>query len=198
MSMSARALSGGFSQPVFDAQAVFRLMMEGMSRPGTIQTVNADVGQPSPLGRAAGAVALALCDADTPVWLHSSYASSAVARWIAFHTGATTTSEKAEARFALMQAAVGVCSFDLFASGTQEYPDRSTTIIIEVEAIGEGRPLALSGPGIKEQVMVNIQGLPGIFDGSWKSNGALFPRGVDVVLTAGSRLLCLPRTTKLA
>ena len=197
MGINTQALSGGFAAPVFDSQRVFRLLMDAMSRPGTVGVVDIDVGQPSPLGRAAGAVALTLCDADTPVWLHSCFAKSAIAPWIAFHTGATTAQEKGEARFAFMQASTGICSFSLFASGTQEYPDRSTTILIEVNSLAEGRQLILSGPGIKGETAVSIDGLPEAFFSFWNDNRALFPTGVDVVLTAGNALLCLPRTTKI-
>ncbi len=198
MSMNAQALAGGFTDPVFQAQAVFRLLMEGMSRPGTIQRVPMDVGQPSPMGRAAGAVALALCDADTPVWLQTGISKSGAAQWIGFHTGAPTTQDKSAASFAFIQANEGVCSFGLFALGTQEYPDRATTLIIEVASLGEGQSLTLSGPGIKDKVSVRVAGLPGIFLGIWNDNRMLFPRGADVILTAGDSLLCLPRTTTIA
>jgi alpha-D-ribose 1-methylphosphonate 5-triphosphate synthase subunit PhnH len=40
-------------------------------------------------------------------------------------------------------------------------------------------------------------GLPEAFLRLWTENHALFPRGIDLVLTAGSRFLCLPRTTKI-
>ncbi|CAD7029834.1 phosphonate C-P lyase system protein PhnH [Pseudorhizobium endolithicum] len=198
MNTNLQALSGGFAQPVLNAQAVFRLLMDGMSRPGTIQTTAVETGQPAPLGQAAAAVALTLCDADTPVWLQSSLAKSAVGEWIAFHTGAAMVQEKAEAKFAFLQASAGVCSFDLFASGTQEYPDRSATVVIEVSAFGEGRSFTLAGPGIRDQSKVSIAGLPAMFDEIWRNNRTLFPRGVDVILTAGASLLCLPRTTKIA
>ena len=33
------ALTGGFTDPVFDAQSVFKMMMDAMARPGTVQTV---------------------------------------------------------------------------------------------------------------------------------------------------------------
>jgi alpha-D-ribose 1-methylphosphonate 5-triphosphate synthase subunit PhnH len=198
MSMNAQALTGGFSDPVFDSQAVFRLLMDGMSRPGTIQTVGIDVEQPLPLGRAAGAVALALCDADTPVWLQSAMAKSGAPQWIAFHTGAPVIQEKSDARFAFMQSPAGICSFGLFALGTQEYPDRSTTLVIEVASLVDGQPLALSGPGIRDKVTVKVTGLPEVFLSIWNDNRALFPRGADVILTAGDALLCLPRTTRIA
>ena len=197
MSMNTLALAGGFSNPVFDSQAVFRLLMDGMSRPGTIQTISIDVEQPAPLGRAAGAVALTLCDADTPVWLQPGMADSSAPQWIAFHTGAPMVRDKGNARFAFLQAPADTCSFDLFALGTQEYPDRSTTLVIEVASLEDGQPLTLSGPGIKDQVTSKVAGLPEVFLSIWNDNRGLFPRGADVILTAGDALLCLPRTTRI-
>jgi alpha-D-ribose 1-methylphosphonate 5-triphosphate synthase subunit PhnH len=191
-------LAGGFSEPVFGSQSVFRQLMDGMARPGTIQTIETDVGQPEPLGAAAGAVALTVCDHDTPVWLSAALSKSAVGEWIGFHAGAPMTREKAEARFAFVEAGASLASLGLFAPGTQEYPDRSTTLVIEVAGFGEGQALSLSGPGILEARKVSIAGLPEIFPRLWADNHALFPRGVDAILTAGRQLMCLPRTTRIA
>ncbi|KWV41462.1 phosphonate C-P lyase system protein PhnH [Rhizobium altiplani] len=190
-------LAGGFAEPVFHAQSVFKLMMDAMARPGTIQTVAPDALPPAPLGVASGAIALTLCDHDTPVWLSSGLAKSAVPQWLGFHTGAPVTSEKAEARFAFVEAGTPLSSFGLFAAGTQEYPDRSTTVVIELADIEGGRKLALMGPGIKMVTDIAPLGLPDTFLRLWTENRALFPRGIDIVLTSGSRFVCLPRTTKI-
>lgn len=197
MSLKTEALTGGFSEPVFQAQSVFRMMMDGMARPGTIQTVVPDVAPPSPLGIAAGAIALSLCDHDTPVWLSAALAKSAVPDWLAFHTGAPVTPEKAEARFAFVESGGTLSSFGLFAAGTQEYPDRSTTVIIEMASLEGGRELQLKGPGIASMQTIAPVGLPETFLRLWTENRTLFPRGIDIVLTAGRRLICLPRTTKI-
>ena len=98
-------------------------------------------------------------------------------------------------RFAEVKAMLP--SFAHFALGSQEYPDRSTTIIVEVEALDGGRLLQLSGPGIRETVQIAPKGLPEMFLRQWTDNRALFPRGVDVVLTAGRQLIALPRTCKI-
>ncbi len=190
-------LAGGFAEPVFHAQSVFKLMMDAMARPGTIQTVAPDALTPAPLGVASGAIALTLCDHDTPVWLSSGLAKSAVPQWLGFHTGAPVTPEKAEARFAFVEAGTSLSSFGLFAAGTQEYPDRSTTVVIELADIEGGRKLALMGPGIKTVTDIAPLGLPDTFLRLWTENRALFPRGIDIVLTSGSRFVCLPRTTKI-
>lgn len=197
MASSSEAFSGGFSNPVFESQSVFRMLMDGMARPGSIQTVGYDAGQPEPLRPAAGAIALTLCDHDTPVWLGAGFSKSAVTEWISFHCGAPITREKAEARFAFVEAGATLASFGLFSLGTQEYPDRSTTLVIEVAAFGEGQTFTLSGPGILQTKSVEIAGVPEAFLRLWADNRPLFPRGIDVILTAGHSFLCLPRTTKI-
>lgn len=198
MTINTQAFSGGFSDPVFQSQSIFRMVMDGMARPGSIRTVEHDAGQPEPLGPAAGAIALTLCDHDTPVWLSAGFAKSAVPEWIGFHSGAVLTREKAEARFAFVEAGTALSSFGLFSLGTQEYPDRSTTLVIEVEELGKGQSFTLSGPGILQSKTVEIAGLPEAFLRLWADNRPLFPRGIDVILTAGKSFLCLPRTTKIA
>lgn len=197
MSAKTDVLTGGFAEPVFEAQSVFKMLMDGMARPGTIQSVAADVTAPAPLGIAAGAIGLTLCDHDTPVWLSSGLARSAIPEWLGFHTGAPLTAEKAEARFAFVEAGTMLSTFGLFAAGTQEYPDRSTTVVIELADLEGGRRLALMGPGIQSVTEIAPVGLPETFLRLWTENRALFPRGIDIVLTAGKRFLCLPRTTKI-
>ncbi|MBB5576789.1 phosphonate C-P lyase system protein PhnH [Rhizobium sp. BR 317] len=191
------ALTGGFTDPVFDAQSVFKMMMDAMARPGIIQTVTSDIAPPAQLGIAAGAISLALCDHDTPVWLSSGLAKSAMPAWLSFHTGTPVTPEKIEARFAFVEAGMALASFNQFAVGTQEYPDRSTTLVLEIAALEGGKELALSGPGIAGIRMIAPIGLPDTFPRIWNDNRALFPRGVDLVLTAERQFLCLPRTTKI-
>ncbi|MBX5155632.1 phosphonate C-P lyase system protein PhnH [Rhizobium sp. NZLR3b] len=197
MGLKTEALTGGFADPVFHAQSVFKMLMDGMARPGTIQTVRPDVAPPVPFGIGAGTIALTLCDHDTPVWLSQGLAKSAVPEWLGFHTGAPLTGEKAEARFAFTEAGTALCSFGLFASGTQEYPDRSTTVVIELADLEGGRRLALMGPGIQSVTEIAPVGLPETFLRLWTENRALFPRGIDIVLTSAERFLCLPRTTKI-
>lgn len=197
MNLKTEALTGGFAEPVFHAQSVFKMMMDAMARPGTIHTVAPDAAPPAPLGTAAGAIALTLCDHDTPVWLSASLVKSAFPAWLGFHTGAPVTPEKAEARFAFIESGSTLSSFSLYAAGTQEYPDRSTTLVIELASLDGGRNLALMGPGIKGVTEIAPVGLPETFPRLWIDNRALFPRGVDVVLTAASRFLCLPRTVKI-
>jgi alpha-D-ribose 1-methylphosphonate 5-triphosphate synthase subunit PhnH len=197
MHSKTQNLAGGFPDAVLNSQSVFRTLMDCMARPGTVGSVAPTVAPPAPLGIAAGAVMLTLCDNDTPVWLSPDLTKSGTTAWLSFHCGAPLTREKAEARFAFLEAGAAMPPFGLFAAGSQEYPDRSTTLVIEVTALSGGRPLNLTGPGIRDVATIAPMGLPEPFLHQWIGNRALFPRGIDAVLTAGRELLCLPRTTKI-
>lgn len=190
-------LSGGFADPVFESQGVFRKLMDGMAQPGTIHVADARVKPPASLGKAAGAVLLTLCDHDTPFWMNGDLAKSGVPGWLSFHTGAELETDKSGARFAVFEAGAALTSLGLFSVGTQEYPDRSTTVLIEVAALDSGSPLRLTGPGIRDERQIAPQGLPQAFLHMWAENRLAFPRGIDVILTSGDSFLCLPRSTRI-
>ncbi|MGV3552749.1 phosphonate C-P lyase system protein PhnH [Rhizobium sp.] len=189
--------SGGFSSPVFDSQATFKAVMDGLARPGTAQMIAAVAQPPAPMGPAAGAIALALCDHDTLVHLTPAMIEAGVQSWLAFHSGALVTGERGDAAFAFVEAGAPLPPLATFAMGTQEYPDRSTTVIFELPSLVGGQTLVLEGPGIDGSIEIAPQGLPPHFEAMWAENFALYPRGVDLVLAAGSTILCLPRTTKI-
>ena len=196
--MAGAEFAGAFASPVFDAQAVFRALMEAMARPGTVQPVAASARAPEPLAPAAAALALTLCDADTPVWLDAPLsAEAAVGRWLAFHTGAPVPADAGGAAFALIADAGALASLDRFAHGTQDYPDRSATLIVQAGSLTAGPALTLKGPGIEDSATIAPTGLPQRFADLWATNNALFPRGIDLVLAGPGAVAALPRTTRI-
>lgn len=197
MAYRSEAYSGGFADPVFESQSAFKAVMDAMARPGSIEDIKAVALPPAPLGAAAGAIALALCDHDTPVHLSPAMIDAGVQAWLAFHTGALITGERSEAAFAFVEAGASLPPLSTFAVGSQEYPDRSTTIVFELPALTGGPTLLLEGPGIDGINEIAPMGLPQHFESMWAENGALYPRGSDLVLAAGNQILCLPRTTKI-
>ena len=206
MQAAAETIDGGFADPVFDAQSVFKALMDAMARPGNIMPVRALAAPPAPLSATAAAVALTLCDHDTPLWLDEALAgSSAVRSWLAFHTGAPLVDAPGEAAFALVADVAGLGRLADFAQGSQEYPDRSTTMIVQVDALTgdagrrhlESGLLLLEGPGIQNAATIAVSPLPESFLAEWQDNRARFPRGVDVVLAAPGAIACLPRTVKI-
>ncbi len=196
--METEAIEGGFANPVFDAQTMFRAVMDAMARPGTIQPCGELTAPPAPLSPVAAAVALSLCDADTPLWLDPALQASAAARhWLGFHTGTPLAHTPADAHFAIVSDPAELIALENFAQGSQEYPDRSTTLILQVPRLSGGETLHLEGPGIETSFAFAPVSLPRHFVEQWKQNRARFPRGVDVILAAPEGVACLPRTTRI-
>lgn len=195
---TAGMLDGGFADPVFEAQGVFRAVMDAMARPGTIRRLPVLVAPPAPLTPAGAAVALTLCDHETALWLDPALqAARAAVAWLGFHAGAPLARTPAEAQFAIVSSPGDSIALENFAQGTQEYPDRSATLILQVETLSGGQPLVLSGPGIASAAAIAPAPLPRHFVEQWRQNGARFPRGIDIILAAPEGIACLPRTTRV-
>ena len=185
------------SNPVFAARASFRAVLDAMARPGTIHKIEA-AAAPSPLSPTAAAIALTLCDHDTPVWLEATLRASApVIEWVRFHCNAPIVDRPGDAAFALLSAAGELPPFSDFNIGTPDYPDRSTTIVIQVASLRAGARLTLTGPGIPKCRSFHLDPLPDNFSDQLAANRAHFPCGVDLLLVADGEVAALPRTARL-
>jgi alpha-D-ribose 1-methylphosphonate 5-triphosphate synthase subunit PhnH len=185
------------SNPVFAAQATFRAVLDALARPGTIHTIEA-AGAPSPLSPTAAAVALTLCDHDTPVWLDATLRASApVIEWLRFHCNMPVVNAPRDAAFAFISVAGALPPFSDFNIGTPDYPDRSTTIMVQVASLREGARLTLTGPGIPERRSFHVDPLPRDFSDQLAANRGHFPCGVDLLLVGDGEIAALPRTTRL-
>jgi alpha-D-ribose 1-methylphosphonate 5-triphosphate synthase subunit PhnH len=191
-------MPAGFADKVLAAQSTFRSVMDAMARPGTVQRIEASSGVPAPLMRGSAAIALTLFDQDTPVWLDAKLtATTDVAKWIKFHTSAPVIADAAACSFAVIADASALPAFDSFAFGSGEYPDRSSTIILQVTSLTEGPAYQLSGPGIDGTLILRAAiGVPDLLD-RLALNAKLFPRGIDLVLVSGDNVVALPRTTRV-
>lgn len=191
-----RSIEGGFADPVLGAQAVFRASMEALARPGRPQEIGTAAAPPAPLTPELGALALTLIDADSPVWLDPSLAAAPdVAAWLRFQCGAELTEDPAAAAFALIAEPALLPELEAFGQGTDEYPDRSTTLLVAASAPNRG--VRLEGPGIKGALDTALP-LPGPdFVAQWTENRARFPRGVDLLLVGAGQVIGLPRSTRM-
>lgn len=189
-------LEPGFAEPVRDAQACFRAVLDALANPGRITSVAASLAgrPPAPLGLAATSVALTLCDLDTSVWLDG--AAMAAAPFFAFHCGAPLA-PPAEARMAFAADATALPPLGSFALGTDEYPERSAMLVIEVAGLSDVTGAALSGPGIRGEARLGVVGLPARFWAERAELAELFPRGLDVLFVFGGRLAALPRSIRI-
>src|SRR5689334_10415891 len=132
-------LPAGFADKMLSAQSTFRSVMDAMARPGSVQRIRAAAGTPGPVMRGTAAIALTLFDHDTPVWLDAATsATTDVAKWLKFHTGAPVVADTSVCSFAVIGDAKNLPPLDRFALGSNEYPDRSTTLILQVASLSAG------------------------------------------------------------
>jgi len=191
-------LPAGFADKVLSAQSTFRSVMDAMARPGTVHEVVASVGTPGPMMRGTAAIALTLFDHDTPIWLDSGMSETTdVAKWLKFHSGAPVVTDPSICHFALIADAGRLADLSCFALGSNEYPDRSTTLILQVESLTRGSRYELRGPGIDDTAILRATIAPRDLFERLSINEMLFPRGIDVVLVAGEEIVAIPRTTRL-
>ncbi len=196
-------LTPGFADPVHDTQAVFRTLLDALSRPGTVGVVEAAL----PAARASGessvrrsnvnlaafASLLTLCDYSTPVWLAQPDAMLGSA--LRFHTGAPLVEHAHDAAFAYIHDAGTLPALAGFRLGEAESPELSATLLIRVDALTGGAPVVLRGPGIKHTTTIAPLGLPERFWRERAELAPLFPCGIDCYLVCGDALIGLPRTT---
>ncbi|PSH56477.1 phosphonate C-P lyase system protein PhnH [Phyllobacterium sophorae] len=190
-------LKPGFADPVFDAQAVFRAALLATAYPGRVIPLDRSFVAPRPFSPATAALCLTLMDFETPAWLDRQTASSEASAWLRFHCGLPLIEETATARFAVVTDALNMPRLFEFHSGEIEYPDRSTTLLIQVKSFTEGPVTTWSGPGIKDNTTGAIDGLPFWFWSDWDLNSEFYPRGIDVIFSCGNALMGLPRTIKV-
>jgi alpha-D-ribose 1-methylphosphonate 5-triphosphate synthase subunit PhnH len=186
--MQTEALTGGFTNAPTQAAEAFRAVMRAMARPGTIERIMG-AAPPAPLSPAAGAVILTLCDPETPVHLAGVADTPMVRHWITFHSGAPLV-DRARASFALgsWPALLPLTDYPI---GNAEYPDRSTTLIVEMPTLHQSGA-RLTGPGIETTAALSLPE-----SAAFQRNAALYPLGLDFLFTSGDHLAALPRSTRV-
>ena len=191
-------LPSGFADKVLSAQSTFRSVMEAMARPGSVQHVAAGVGTPAQMMRGTAAIALTLFDHDTPIWLDRGMSdSSDVATWLKFHSGAPVVTDPSICHFALISDPSRLVDLSCFALGSNEFPDCSTSLILQVESLTRGSRYELRGPGIDGTAILHATIAPKDLFERLSINETLLPRGIDVVLVAGDEIVAMPRTTRV-
>lgn len=185
----------GFQDPVHDAQRTFRSLLAALARP-SIPQQTASLTPPQGLEPACAAACLTLLDLETTVWLQPGIAAS-VRDWLLFHTGCQFTDQPAAATFALIADPTTAPPLDAYSWGTPEYPEASTSLLIQVPALTGGSPRHLLGPGILERVAIALP-LPDAFWEQWQAMTQAYPLGLDVWCFHHRDLVGLPRTACLS
>ncbi len=108
---------------------------------------------------------------------------------MAFHIGAPLV-DAGDADFALgrWDSLQPVARFRI---GQPDYPDRSATLIVEMDRLANHGP-TLTGPGIETGTWLNLPEVA-----AFRVNRALFPLGFDTIFTSGETIAALPRSTRV-
>jgi alpha-D-ribose 1-methylphosphonate 5-triphosphate synthase subunit PhnH len=195
MAAVAGSIVPGFADPVLQAQQVFRRVLEAMSRPGRPVRLDPLPPQPPGISAEATAVCLALADFETPVWLDA--AAAAAREHLAFHCGCPHADTPARAVFAVIADSLRMPPLDAFARGSDERPEHGATLILAVGALSTDTGPVLRGPGIADRTRLAVHGVGDDFWDQVRANHALFPRGVDLLLTCPGQVAALPRSVRL-
>lgn len=178
--------------PVFRAtaqQAVFRVLLDAMARPGTVGDLKSWLsGAPAALG-----VLTALCD--RTVGLADLTSTLTDTEW-AF-LGAKR-SDASAAEFILADGAAPPPRNFAPRLGGLETPEDGATVVLTISALGAEPNAELSGPGVAGSRTIGLGGL----HHDWMEQRARwvsdFPLGVDVfVCDARGQVAALPRTTRM-
>lgn len=189
----------GFDNAVHDAQQTFRSLLSTLAEPGKIQSLSLALDLPAGLELASAAACLTLLDLETQVWISPS-GSEDLRCWLQFHTGCRFAKQPEQADFALVLNTAELPAFSRFRWGTSEEPEQSTTVLLQVEGLGQAGGKAapvvtLSGPGILGQRMIN-PALPEQFWDDWQQNHGNYPLGIDAYLFCGAEVMGLPRSVE--
>lgn len=180
-----------------DTQQVFRCCLTALSRPWTPVAVPAFVPGEGALYPSTMSVLIALADFETRIWLDDrARADASVVDSLVFRTGAVITDQPAKATFAVVSRGAELPPLDQFGQGTADYPDQSTTVLIQVAALRSSGP-AFRGPGIQTTIEGSAEPLPANFETQLHANRARFPLGVDLLLLTPEQVVGLPRSTRL-
>ncbi|MFT6905073.1 MAG: alpha-D-ribose 1-methylphosphonate 5-triphosphate synthase subunit PhnH [Oleiphilaceae bacterium] len=177
-------------------QQNFRAILEAMARPGSFQvlalngsTLKSDVLEDAYIAVLASLLDNSVTVADPNKLISQDYSALLQAK-----------------RVDSDQADFIMCRGDLLPDfepklGTLPSPELSATIILNVEKIDDCQQgdlnLRLTGPGINGQKNCAISGLDLSWLGAREEWISSFPLGVDLLLVDDTKVMALPRTTKV-
>lgn len=187
----------GFDDPPIRSAQGYRAMLDAMAHPGSVFELAPRVNAPPPLRDCTAAICLVLCDYSTPIWVDPRIGNAGVWDYLRFHTGAPMVEESGDASFLVCEADGAEAILSVSCAGSDEYPDRSATLIVQLVNVSGGLPVELSGPGIRGSCRFDPAGLSREFWRAMQRNHERFPQGVDVLFAAPDQIAACPRSTRI-
>jgi alpha-D-ribose 1-methylphosphonate 5-triphosphate synthase subunit PhnH len=179
------------------AQADFRVLLDVLSRPGTLGSVGCGDGP------AALAVAAGLADVEVPTSVLTGPGDEHWAKALHLATSAPPAPPE-KARMVVALRPPSAAEIAMLPRGDAMHPEHGTRLIAAVATLardgraGSGVALALSGPGVPGTRRMRVTGLPRDVFAALAAANAAFPAGIDTFLVAEDGTVAgLPRSTRV-
>ena len=178
---------------VYTTQQVYRRLVNASSRPGHTENIAEEVKNYSDFSDAALLTAMTLFDNEISFFSQD----KTMRKELRVLTGGIPNKDYTTADFIVSKEAdLKEVLFTEAKNGILISPEKSATLIIDIDSIGEGTEYRLRGPGIKEATNIKLS-----LGSRWMElrNEICkeFPLGIDLILTdKQNNLVIIPRTTK--
>lgn len=192
-------INTGFDDPVHDAQQTFRLLLAGMSSPGEIMSLPETFGRlqpPPPFHAADYAIALTLLDHSTKAMMLFRDPDEALIASLRFHQQTRLVSKEQHADFIFCDEKCRP-NLSTLNPGSELYPDRSTSLIVQCKSFDQGASIKLSGPGIEDSRIIQCSAFSDALLNERQALQSAFPLGIDLIFSSQQRFFCLPRSTRI-
>lgn len=179
---------------IHQTQQHYRQLIDIFSYPGKMLQSNETVNNYSTYCNATLMTAMTLLDNE--VTFHTALKSDG--QEIATLTGGEFTSEVNRSDYVIVKEKdLSAAIFEDVQIGKLASPEKSATLIVELENLEAGNIYRLSGPGIKETAMIQIS-----LDHKWMDRRnekcKEYPLGIDLILIDDeNNMMSIPRTTKV-
>lgn len=179
---------------VHTTQQIYRLLVDVASRPGHVKQADEAVKNYSTFSDAALLVGMTLFDNEITYFTND----KTMKNELKVLTGGVPSKDYRNTDFiVLKEADLKPAYFTDVLHGVLISPEKSTTLLIEADSIGEGNKYRLTGPGIKEATDLQLS-----LSNEWIElrNDVCkeFPLGIDLILTdQNNNVVMIPRTTKV-
>jgi len=185
---------------IFDAQLVFRKVLDAMARPGKVVNLSDISLNPPAENKYPFLILFTLLDHEVGfkvLGAKNKGDTEEMSRYITSNTGGRESSLE-NADFILIYGGSSGGRMHEMKRGTLEYPDESTTLIYDVERIGTGMLLTISGPGIRDERKMAIDGIKEEEIRDMVRVNSEFPLGIDVIFSDRyGNIIALPRSMKV-
>jgi len=192
---------------VFDSQAVFRALLDALSRPGKICRLPERVYRSPPRGFCPPALSIlkTLCDHRVSFSLVSGNRTAELSRYLEVNL-ATPVEDVQKADYVIFDGTTFDEDFMRLKRGSSEFPESSATALLCVGRLAEGTVeidtpscrLCCAGPGVQDRTFLTVTGLDPRYNETRARVNNVSPLGIDIFLVdPAGRVAGIPRSTSV-